>query len=243
VWTPRLVYDNRVRKKHTMGMCVYCNDRPAVDKEHVFARCLFSPKPNPAITVPSCKECNAGKGDGIDRNMNLDEDYFRTFLCANKDCSDHPAAMELINGPIRRIFDRSPKLRAPFEPHEFQVIGDSGNVSFAPAFHPQYDRIERVLRKITRGLCYHFNVAPLPREYELRVKSRVSHDPSTVGKYIDKLAGFRPLEPLRLGQADTVRCYGTNHPQDKNKTMFLMVFYGGYAAMTMTWPKGDAPSV
>ena len=56
------------------------------------------------------------------------------------------------------------------------------------------------------------------------------------------LARFSLLDPRTLGQANTVTCYGANLPHDKNKTMFLMIFYGGYAAMTMTWPKGDLVS-
>src|SRR3712207_4328016 len=58
-----------------LGVCAYCGERPAVNKEHVVARGFFGkPYPGNLIVVPACRPCNAGTGDGGERPLSEDEE-------------------------------------------------------------------------------------------------------------------------------------------------------------------------
>ncbi len=54
-------------------VCVFCAESPAVTKDHVPPKGIFErPLPNDLITVPACKECNAGSS--------ADDEEFRAML-------------------------------------------------------------------------------------------------------------------------------------------------------------------
>jgi hypothetical protein len=78
-------------------LCIYCQERPGVTVDHVFARAWFgNAKPKVWMTVPACEECNKGRGDGAQRHMSADEEWLRTTIASEYNASKHPTA----KGPI-----------------------------------------------------------------------------------------------------------------------------------------------
>src|SRR5262245_4067624 len=91
-------------------ICIYCQARPAVNEEHVVAKCFFGGvAPKRYIKVPACRECNAGRGDGGDRPLSMDEEYVRTVMVMEKNASSHPVAAKLLKEEVQRSLLRRPK--------------------------------------------------------------------------------------------------------------------------------------
>ena len=88
-------------------ICAYCGQRPGEDKEHVVGRVFYITPPKTGVIVPSCADCNRGRGDGGIRDMHLDEEYMRNVLCIAEGTQFHPVATELSKTKVVRSFRRS----------------------------------------------------------------------------------------------------------------------------------------
>lgn len=131
--------------------CTYCNC-VANTKDHIPPKCMF-PKPRPAslITVSSCFSCNS--------SFSKDDEYLRDVLCFREELSGNPFVDEL-NQSIPRRFDRSESRHYFNYLHarmgEETVKTTSGiYLGRKATFNVDLRRIERVLRRITRGLYRH----------------------------------------------------------------------------------------
>lgn len=103
-------WPQRPNKPREAEPCVYCGTRPAEDREHVFAKAFFNPRPNPTITVPACGECNKRRGDGGMRDMTLDEEYARTILCMMAGAEKNRTGARVLEQQVFKSFDRRPAL-------------------------------------------------------------------------------------------------------------------------------------
>jgi len=97
-----------------LNPCAYCTIRPAPENEHVIAKIFYVDPPKYGITVPSCADCNRGRGVGGPRDLHLDEEYMRNALCISGTQS-HPVAAQLGSGKVIRSFRRSLGLTAVVE--------------------------------------------------------------------------------------------------------------------------------
>jgi hypothetical protein len=129
--------------------CAYCGISPADTVDHVIPRSLY-PRSRPSsrdrrITVPSCLKCNNGCAD--------DEVQFRNVVCLAGNATAEVHA--LWKEKIRPSFDKLDKIRrlrdlvAQIMPVE---TAEGQRHSIYPA---ENDRVLRIARKITRGLCHH----------------------------------------------------------------------------------------
>jgi hypothetical protein len=220
-------------------ICVYCGERPAVNDEHVVAKCLFTPPLPPMITVPSCRECNAGRADGIDRDLSLDEEYLRNVVCMRHD-NDHPVAARLRLGKVIRSFENSLPmtkallngsqpvlLKTATEHPDVYLLDQSGS------FNVDLSRIARVLKKIVRGLFYAREGMSLPQDYEVRMAPDL---PLSTFQEMINMLGDSCDDWYGLG--DNVFVYRSLRTrEDRFRTVWLMVFYESFACSAYTFPR------
>ncbi len=122
-----------------MAQCIYCAGKAGETRDHVPPRSLLrKPYPPDLLTVPSCRECNAG--------FSKDEDYFR-LIAVGIYCQTQKAD-ELFDGAISRSMDRNKNMEDLLFIDSLREAGGSVIVDL------EYARIYRVAEKIARGLRY-----------------------------------------------------------------------------------------
>lgn len=135
--------------------CYWCGAHDPADYDHVFPRNLFAqPRPSALITVPACRPHN--------RIFSLDEEYFRDFVLSSS--YGHPEARRLWNTTTRRALRSKPSYRAMLSAQIRRLeIKTKGGVflGIVDALIGDAPRINRVLRKMTRGLYYDTYSEPL----------------------------------------------------------------------------------
>lgn len=147
------------------GECVYCGEQGELTRDHVPPRCLFSkPRPTDLITVPCCAPCN---GD-----FQKHDEYFRIAITTGidrekfpKENADSVRAINKLARPSSLRFARS--LLENYDAKSAQITID-------------WQRIEIVLYRITRGLFFHHKNVRMPenigfvfRELTENVKTNV----------------------------------------------------------------------
>jgi hypothetical protein len=220
-------------------LCVYCGIRPAVDREHVIARCIFDVVPDPPIIVPTCVECNSGRGDGVDRKMSMDEEYMRQVLGAMQGVEDHPVGRKLVEGPVRRCFDHSPALAVKFLKTTSRVWArnQQGILSPALTWVPEWHRIERVLRKIVKGLFFHFMKRRLLSDSVIKVKAQLNQELQYL--ILKTVMDLSHIGPLELGNGAVI-IVGGRAAAEADDTVWLLHFYGCYSVAMWTTSKANA---
>jgi hypothetical protein len=219
-----------------MQLCVYCSQRPAVNREHVIGRGFYKePLPSDLITVPTCRECNAEKGDGDRRNMSDDEEYLRTVLTISEHCGDHPDANDLMNGKVMRSFTRKPAFLHSIMDTARMVNPRTAQGIILPqrlSYTVDLDRVRRVMRKVVRGLYYHGTGEPLPPDADITTEPQMEE---ARFQEVWKLVGNKPW--LSIG--GTVFMYRWGRvPDVPAASAFLMVWYDRHACGAFTLPKG-----
>ena len=230
----------------TLGLCSYCCQRLAVNREHVIARGFF-PKPRPSglPCVPACRECNAGRGDGEATDLSVDEEYVRTMMCAEVEASRHPDAMKLITNEIARSVNRSLLANTGFA----RMLADSLQVATATndfgivlgrvgLMNISVPRIVRVLQKITRGLFYYVHNRPLPPAVRPWVSATLSQERAIPIR--DLMGRMKHRTGWHChGNLKTVCWYGATwgDPTTSTQFMLLTVFYSRFVFYTDTVPR------
>jgi hypothetical protein len=230
--------------------CIYCQERPAATVDHVFARAWFgTAKPKVWMTVPSCEECNQGRGDGEQRHMSADEEWLRTIIASEHNASKHPTAKRLIEGEIIRSFKRRPQFaRRLVENARFvDAKTESGIVvPNQPAFALEDDRLNRVIRKMVRGLFYTYSFrrqdkgTPLPKEWPIAVsRIRTNEDFEKFDKTMD--AWPLSLQWWSMGDEKAISYRGAIRNHESNLSIWIIVFYGAVAFLAHTIPPPGSP--
>lgn len=120
--------------------CIFCGNE-ADSKDHIPSKNLLEkPFPPNLLTIDSCIKCN--------RSFSLDEEYFLNVLV---EISTNPALLikKEEGGNIFRARERSPKLKERIE--NSMISQTDGRIYF----HPEYDRIQKVVEKNAAGLYFH----------------------------------------------------------------------------------------
>jgi hypothetical protein len=217
-------------KKQT---CIYCGKRPAVKNEHVIAESFFitgdSDKlPAVMVTVPSCKECDSGRGDGGPRDFHLDEEYVRNALVSRVGMENHPIANKLMP-KAARAFGRSVGLAVTMfgTAKELTILRkQKGILVPTPVVKVDVDmkRFHRVFKKIVRGLHYANYKKPVAPDANIQVW--VDLDRDAVHKVMATLTG-----PW-YGWTNGVFMYKYSHLKGRQDvSLWLMLFYDRFAAM------------
>jgi hypothetical protein len=209
-----------------------------VKNEHVVGKVFFKTLPEEMITVPSCNECDSGRGDGGPRDFHLDEEYARQAFCLRADMGSHPIANELMKGKVMRSFERSPGLANT-------ILGTTRLVQPEPvsgivrpprlAYAVELDRISRVISKIVRGLYYAKEISPLPKTARIDVIV----DPE--GELLQQCQSCFN-DPVWFGLGENVFLYKAAR-LSATRTVWLFVFYGCFPAFAITTGADDIDDV
>ena len=162
------------KKKNKIGICSICGKEQELTREHIPPKGIFlKPRPKNTITVFSCEKCN--------NNTKLDDEYFRFWVTAGA----HPNSKLVAvweNKVVGSSFKRSPALlrkiqadhkklldhhaKTPLKTYDNDVVPDE---LLYRCYMVEAERINRVARKIVRGLYFHHFSKPLPHDVELTV--------------------------------------------------------------------------
>ena len=222
-------------------LCAYCGTRPATENEHVVAKIFYVDQPRNGITVPSCTDCNRGRGDDGPRDLHLDEEYLRNALCVAEGTRHHPIAAALGEGKVIRSFARSLGLAASFWNAsgltEFRTEGGIFEPYSSPYFYVDFPRVQRVLRKITKGLFYWGTGRHFPPDYLVLANPMVR--PDEIPALEDKL---NAIGSTGFQDADEYGVFRFMLAAEKGKitrTQWLMQFYDWAIFHTRTLPRGE----
>ena len=222
---------SREEQNRNPRICVYCLNRPAENVDHVFARCFFiKPRPN-LITVPVCIQCNGGTGDGVNRNMNLDENYARDVFCMEYRAGQHPVAAGL-RETVYRSLDHAPGVARSLgnTMRQFDAYTPSGLIlPNLTAVLPEQERVDRVLRKIAKGLYFHHVRVPLGRDAVIKPIRLPAPGSDAIVTVVDQMKKFPLVGPVGLGQRDAVMYLGSYSSSRSVESMWLLVFYQAIA--------------
>ena len=151
-----------------MWSCAYCGSSPSKKsdrtKDHIPPRCLFrKPYPTDLVTVPACSRCHG--------STSKDDEYFRIVTSMRDDVYQHDEAdldrtHRALEGPARnlaRIIGRS-----AYKTHRKTAGGIWVD---ALGYRVDHDRLERVARRIVRGLFYENRGERLPEGYRVEAFS------------------------------------------------------------------------
>jgi hypothetical protein len=173
------------------------------------------------------------------RDMSLDEEYMRQILCAADRAEKNPAAAELLAGPVQRTFARSPRLASTFLQTLRQTMIQNKEGILMPAFawKPDWPRIERVLRKIGRGLFYHFMGRRLASDAIVEVLPQLNQE--TFDIIAKTIKDAQNVGPFQLGNRAVI--FGGGRNSDKaDETVWLISFYETHSAVVWTTSKARA---
>ncbi len=177
-------------------ICCLCGLRTAETLDHLFPKCLFN-KPLPSNLpqrIPACKECNNG--------LSKDEETFRVFLASGMAYESNAGKriwVERIRPDLKgkrtglKQFIRSMVKRA-------RLINKSGDVvEHLHILEMNRDPINRVLRKIAKGLYYLDTLRVLPSEVEILVDNSADN-PDILSPPLDE--AIRMAEKTELGEGE-----------------------------------------
>lgn len=163
-------------KKTKLGICSICGNEDELTKEHIPPKGIFlKPRPKNTITVLSCKRCN--------HDTKLDDEYFRFWVTAgahpNSKLSDvwkskvvgssfkrSPALLKKIQDDHKKLLNHHASI--PLKTYENEIVPDE---LLYRCYMVDGERIDRVARKIVRGLYFHHFSKPLPHNVELTVSN------------------------------------------------------------------------
>ena len=135
-----------------MTNCSYCGREARCTADHVVPRCLYPPSRSKSrvqrLTVPACRECNAGWAD--------DEAHFRNIMTIAGE--PNAAVTELWQRKALRSFSkRDGKRRLSDVWSQLVPVVVDGKPRHK--VYPAKDlRVMRVIRKVIRGLSHHHNL-------------------------------------------------------------------------------------
>lgn len=130
-------------------MCAYCNINRANTVDHVPPKNMFpSPRPNNMITVPACDGCN--------NKYAKDEEYFIASMMFT-DAGDSVAGNMLWKQRLERMYSKNRGIRNKIaRTLKRKSLHTPAGLYLGKHFvqTPEFDRWDRVVEKIVRGLYY-----------------------------------------------------------------------------------------
>ncbi len=224
---------NLKRKTKSQRSCVYCGTNQNLTREHVVARCFFPeqlPPNTQLVTVPSCMSCNGG--------ISIDEEYVRATFCSMLCCGSSPAVQQTTLH--RNLINNRSLVSILVEATELvPIYAPDGNYAFHwPSLTPDWSRVERVVRKIIRGLYYHETRQPLPDTDGIFVFNNLS---------VDQVRIISDPERTQIGKSRRSILKGTFEYAydltDADETFrerafsyWILSFYDGYNLVAVTHP-------
>ncbi len=217
--------------------CVYCGVHTATTEDHVIPRGLFdAAPPGGYIKVPACLECNNGHS--------RDEEYFVATVTAEGDFYASAAARRVIEriGQKHQSGKRTMKglaKRLVSSIESVTVNSESGIfLGTQPVVRLEVARVNRVLRKMVRGLFFHEFGRRLPVE-DKHLWVEIKPDPKRLDQHPLALVRSNSAPPAKvLGDVFVYRYFALNDAPDT--TVWLLGFYDSVpaAAISLAPPPG-----
>jgi hypothetical protein len=134
--------------------------------DHVPPRNLFAkPRPGNLIKVPSCDDCH-----GENKQTAKDDEYFRLTLTLREDTASHPDVKQVLPTVMRSLArpDKVGFTKALLKGLRKVNVRTRGGLYLGSkgAFDVDLARLDRVARRITKGLFYHEKGYRLPDDYD-----------------------------------------------------------------------------
>lgn len=221
----------RRRRATTRDECAYCG-RAAETEDDIPPRGMFGGRRS-TITVPSCLECNRGASD--------DDEYFRLSVCFHEDVANEPAAAPAVakaQRSLQRI--RATGLYVDFVSRT-KVIPEptaSGLYRLRTTINVDYERLDRVVSRMVRGLFYRHTGRRLPASRRVLVRSKQEFRGRTNKPWV--LAAARAAlellrEPARgAGDGSVFRYHARFRGLDPDQSEWLLVFYEKFFFLAAT---------
>lgn len=151
-----------MRKK--IGICVFCGRRRQLTEDHIPPKSLFA-KGTALIKVCACNECN--------QESSKDDEFLKLLLTLPLGASQLPQIKPLVPSVIRSFGKKEARRYArgildSIVPVEITTPGGIF-LGHLPGLPVNRNRIERIIRKIVRGLFYEEMKYALPRGYGVAV--------------------------------------------------------------------------
>ena len=212
-----------VRKK-----CYLCGSKLADTRDHLFPSGWFNkPLPTNLITLPACSECNHA--------LFSDEEQFRVFLASGMAYENEPG-FRIWNERIRPdLKGGRPRLKPLIRSYirKARVLSESGAL-LGHTLILEIDReiINRVLRKIAKGLYYLDTGAVLPENVQIVVDYANGKPERFTSPPLDE--AIKGAKKVDLG--DGVVTYWRNTMKDDpTNSITWLKFYGDKVFMICTY--------
>jgi hypothetical protein len=156
------------KKKKKPKLCMLCGKDESfgpMNTEHFVPRGLWAgPRPSGTKTCPAHVECN--------RMFAEDNDYFRLVIASDEDSRPHDEAQRVLDGPITKMMVESPgRYLRHAKDFAFRPRYSRGGVYLGEqgCFPIDFQRIERVVQNIVKGLFYTRTGKPLGHDRDILV--------------------------------------------------------------------------
>lgn len=153
-----------------LKLCMFCGKeiRPEdLTWEHFAPKGLWDKeRPQGTRTVPAHRSCNQSYSD--------DNEYFRDVLVSELGADKHPEVKKILAGTLERKLKKRPgSLAKTFKGLAIREVATSSGllIGTAPSFSIEWDRLERVLINIMRGVYFITQNAPLPQDWKCSARA------------------------------------------------------------------------
>lgn len=206
--------------------CVFCG-APASTRDHVPPECLYpSPPPPNLITVPACAACN--------QSFHLDDEWIRLALTVSESVKQNPdrnAVLPSVEASLNNPTGGG--LRASFQ-RDLTMLPRFTASGLYTGLHPAYvadgARLDRMAKRIVKGLFWKVKKHRLPNEYGVyalhlsRLNDGSLPDREFRNVVLDFIAMVRNEAPVTKG--DTFAYRWLQSPNGSERTIWLLTFYG-----------------
>jgi hypothetical protein len=226
-----LAEDRSMRhRKKRLHRCAYCGLRPGKTAEHVIPRCLFGGNlPLDNVTIPVCGQCNGAKAK--------DDTYLRDMLVTDWQCSAHPVAQSLLNGPVAGAAQRnqSELAKAARKSGRLEPVHTKAGLYLGHAYAVPLDgkRIVRIFSMIVKGLYHKLRNERLPDACEFEVRKC---EILRFNEIFTDMQNKKATGPYVLGTV--FGCMVMCAIEDPRYSYWLLWFYQGMAVIVSTSPPG-----
>jgi hypothetical protein len=226
------------KNKVSTKCCAYCGARKAdgvaLTKDHIVPRAFWKdiPYPKHFRTVLACIPCH--------EQWDREATYFRNLIVAQANPEDHPAILQLVDGPISRglaasrsdMADMTRNIRPGFQRLHNGVLHSTVRIDL------DAERFDRTPEKIIRGFFFMRNRKPLPSDYEVRVYPGNDF-------WNDKgfMCVFKSMEEWAGMGDDVFLMRSVRATDDPDFTAWVLVFYRSAALFAYTCPKSYGRTV
>jgi len=212
-------------------LCAYCGIAPAVELEHVIARCIIPPPRKDMITVPACGKCNDDKKH--------DDEQLRDMLIMDIENDGHPLIDDREKGRLIRAigrgqsgFVRQARGKSIYE--ERRTVGGI-SLGYANRAYTDPERINKIFSWIVRGLLFKETGERLPADCVIKAgKIYLGHHEAAIADLKAK-GGRNSLAISPAFGSFVLRAA-------PNVSRWILRFFNVYAWVT-TMEKDNAPKV